>query len=194
MGGTLSTSTPQNPADGQQPPWQPVQPPPRKRWARRHPIWTTVFGVIALIVIISAATSQGSGNKPSSSSSSAPAAVASAATLPSPSQTTPSAPATPQYTVSQKSAIQDAESYLQTEPGFSKLGLIHQIEFDKFASADARFAVHHITVNWDKQAAADAKNYMQTEGGFSYGSLVQQLEFDKFTPAQAAHGARSVGL
>jgi hypothetical protein len=96
--------------------------------------------------------------------------------------------------VSQHSAIQDAESYLQTEPGFSKLGLIQQLEYDKFSPAAARFAVNHITVNWDQQAAADAKNYMQTEGGFSYGSLVQQLEYDKFTPAQAAHGARSVGL
>jgi len=180
-------STPQNPADGQQPPWQPVQPPPRKRWARRHPIWTTVIGVIALIVIISA-TGHGSGNKSPSSSSSPPAAV------PAASQTTPSAPATSQYTVSQHSAIQDAESYLQSEPGFSKLGLIGQLEYDKFSPADARFAVNHITVNWDQQAAADAKGYMQTEGGFSYGSLVQQLEYDKFTPAQAAHGARSVGL
>jgi Host cell surface-exposed lipoprotein len=178
-------SIPQNPADGQQPPWQPVQSPPRKRWARRHPIWTTVFGVIALIVIISA-TGHGSGNKSPSSASSAPAAVPAAAT--------PSALATQQYTVSQHSAIQDAESYLQTEPGFSKLGLIGQLEYDKFPRADARFAVNHITVNWDQQAAADAKNYMQTEGGFSYGGLVQQLEYDKFTPAQAAHGARSVGL
>jgi hypothetical protein len=103
-------------------------------------------------------------------------------------------PAAPQYTASQQAAIQDANGYLSTEPGFSMQGLIDQLEFDKFSAADATFAVNHITVDWDQQAADDAKNYQTTEGGFSCGSMVQQLEFDKFTPEQAAYGANSVGL
>jgi hypothetical protein len=100
----------------------------------------------------------------------------------------------PLYTASEQAAIQDAQNYLQTEPGFSKTGLIKQLEYDKYSYADARFAVNHISVNWMQQAADDARNYQQTEGGFSYGGMVQQLEYDGFTPAQAAHGAQSIGL
>lgn len=100
----------------------------------------------------------------------------------------------PRYTEAQQSAIQDAENYLQSEPGFSKLGLIGQLEYDKFSAALAAFAVNHITVNWDQQAADDARNYMTSEGGFSYGGMVSQLEYDKFTPAQAAYGAKAAGL
>ena len=100
----------------------------------------------------------------------------------------------PAYTMSQQSAIQDANSYLRSEPGFSKRGLVGQLEYDKFSSADAWFAVKHIKVNWMQQAVYSAQSYMQSEGGFSYGSLVGQLEYDKFTPAQAAHGAHKVGL
>ena len=182
----------------------PNQPPQKKRHILRAVV-LSVLGIVALIVVIAVAT--GGGSKPGT-----PAAVS--VTDPngmtcttttvqlngycpgdSPA-TTPAAttPAAPQYTVSQQSAIQDAESYLQAEPGFSKLGLIGQLEFDKFSYADARFAVSHITVSWYAQAAADARNYMQDEGGFSYGSLVQQLEFDKFTPAQAQYGAKAAGL
>ena len=66
--------------------------------------------------------------------------------------------------------------------------------YEQFSSADATFAVNHITVNWDQQAAGSAKDYMSSVGGFSCGSMVQQLEYDKYTPAQASFGAASVGL
>lgn len=107
---------------------------------------------------------------------------------------TPAAPAAPQYTASQQAAIQDAQSYLTNEPGFSEQGLIGQLEFDKFSAADAEFAVDHVKVDWDQQAAADAQNYQQNEGGFSCGSLISQLEFDHFTSAQATYGADQAGV
>jgi hypothetical protein len=110
-----------------------------------------------------------------------------------------SAPAAPQYTVSQQSAITAAEQYLSMGEGFSREGLIQQLDSSAgsgFSVADAKFAVNHITVNWDQQAALAAKGYMQM-GGFSRSSMVQQLESSAgsgFTHAQAIFGAKSVGL
>jgi hypothetical protein len=180
----------------QQPPTYPMSPqpfqsyPPPPRHRNRGLIVVAAIGagfaaMIALIVLIGAAVT---------SSDKAAVHKSAPAVLPATSAPATGAPAAPRYTASQQSAIQDARSYLQTEPGFSRRGLIGQLRFDKFSRADARFAVKHLHVNWNQQAAADARSYMKSEGGFSYGSMVQQLEFDKFTPKQAAYGAKAVGL
>jgi hypothetical protein len=134
-----------------------------------------------------------------STSGAAPAAAASSPSNSVPAQAPSSAPAVPQFTVSQESAIQAAQQYLSMGTGFSREGLIQQLDSSAgsgFSVADATFAVNHIKVNWDQQAALAAKGYMQM-GGFSYSSMVQQLESSSgsgFTPAQAAYGAKAAGL
>ena len=57
--------------------------------------------------------------------------------------------------------------------------------FEKYSAADARFAVNHITVNWNEQAAKSAASYLDY-GSFSRQSLIDQLEFEGFTPS-ASH-------
>jgi hypothetical protein len=157
--------------------------PPRKRSAARIGC-LSVLGLFALIVIIVAIASavggnKGSGNNAGSSNSSgssqSPAAVVQSS---APAAVQSSAPPPPQYTASQQQAIQAAESYLSEGQGFSKVGLIGQLDSSAgngFSYADALFAVNHVTVNWDQQAIDSAKSYLTSGQGFSYNGLLQQL-------------------
>ena len=95
-------------------------------------------------------------------------------------------------TVSQENALRKAESYLGFQ-AFSQSGLIKQLEFEGFSTADATFAVDNVTVDWTEQAAKKAENYMEFQA-FSRSGLISQLEFEGFTTEQAAHGADAVGL
>ena len=85
-------------------------------------------------------------------------------------------------------AIQKAKMYLNTMP-FSKEGLIHQLEYDKFSNSNARNAVNSLNVNWKQQAVRKGKQYLQVMP-FSCKKLEEQLEYDKFTPSQAYYGAQ----
>lgn len=98
----------------------------------------------------------------------------------------------PEETVSQENARESAENYLQFT-AFSKTGLVDQLEFEGFSSADAEYAVEHIEVDWMRQAEKSAEDYMEFSA-FSRSGLIDQLTFEGFTPEQAAHGADSVGL
>jgi hypothetical protein len=100
--------------------------------------------------------------------------------------------AEPQYTVSQEQAIMSAESYLDMG-GFSEKSLIDQLKFEKFSAADAKFAVNHVSVDWDEQALMSAKSYLDM-GGFSRDSLIGQLKFEGFTIQQATYAVNKVGL
>ena len=110
------------------------------------------------------------------------------------------APVVPQYSIPQQQAIAAARSYLETEPGFSKAGLISQLHSkygNGFSEKLAVFAVTHVKVNWFQQAVYSAKSYMQTEPGWSYSGLVDQLHSPygaQFTLRQAEYGAHKVGL
>lgn len=95
-------------------------------------------------------------------------------------------------TVSQENAVRKAESYLAVTP-FSRSGLIKQLEFEQFSTADAEFAVDYISPDWNEQAAKKAKDYLEVTA-FSRDGLITQLEFEGFTPEQAAFGATAVGL
>ena len=61
--------------------------------------------------------------------------------------------------MAQAEAVESAESYL-SYTAFSRKGLIEQLEFEGFSTADATFAVDHITVDWNEQAAKSAKSYL----------------------------------
>jgi len=95
-------------------------------------------------------------------------------------------------TVSQRNALAKAKTYLRTIP-FSYSGLIQQLEFDQFSSADAIYGADNCGADWDEQAAKKAKTYTNTMA-FSRGGLIDQLEFDGFTNPQAKYGADAVGL
>lgn len=110
-----------------------------------------------------------------------------------PAPTTPPPPSTePAMTPSQQQAVRKAESYLSSM-SFSRQGLIDQLIYEKFSSADATFAVDHITVDWNAQAAGKAESYLSSMS-FSCQGLIDQLIYEEFTPEQASYGANQTGI
>jgi hypothetical protein len=94
---------------------------------------------------------------------------------------------------SQQQAVQSAKQYLGMG-GFSRTGLIKQLEYEHFSEDDATYAVDNITVDWNQQAAKSAKQYLSMGGGFSHDGLVNQLTYEGFTESQAEYGASAAGL
>jgi Host cell surface-exposed lipoprotein len=199
-----------DPSWGPPPPGWNFFPKDARPWPKRHPLATTVAVVVVAVVIVSGIASAAGGSKkkntadtwttaPSTPSTSAPATSSAPTTSGGGSSTpTPKAKKTPHYTLSQKEAIESAEQYLQTEPGFSRLGLISQLDSkygEGFSKKDANFAVNHIKVNWDRQAVDSAKGYLKTQP-FSRDGLISQLDSKyggQFTLAQATYAVNKVG-
>ncbi|GAP53501.1 hypothetical protein AHiyo6_00660 [Arthrobacter sp. Hiyo6] len=94
--------------------------------------------------------------------------------------------------MSQQNALGKAGDYLGFT-SFSRAGLIKQLAFDKFSTADATWAVDRVAADWNEQAAKKAKDYLGFTS-FSHSGLVDQLAFDGFTPAQAEYGVSKAGL
>lgn len=107
------------------------------------------------------------------------------ATEPSPTQTSAD------ITTAQKNAVRKAESYLSFM-SFSKTGLVDQLEFEGFSTADSTFAVDYLEVDWNKQAAKKAASYLDLMA-FSRDGLIEQLLFEGFTQSQAEYGASQNG-
>ena len=98
----------------------------------------------------------------------------------------------PTETIGQENARLKAEQYLMVG-GFSKKGLINQLKFEGFTSADSKYAVENIDVDWEEQAAIKAEQYMSSQA-FSANGLIAQLIYEGFTDMQAAYGAYMVGF
>lgn len=147
------------------------------------------WGAIALVVLFVIGAIAGSGDDTPKSDTSAPAeeVVKNGDT-----KETAEVEETSNETTAQKNAVRKANSYLSMT-GFSRSGLIKQLEFEKFSTEDATYAVDKISPDWNEQAAKKAKSY-QDLSGFSRDGLIKQLEFEGFTTEQAAYGADSVGL
>ena len=95
-------------------------------------------------------------------------------------------------TVSQQNAVRSAQEYLQSQ-SFSQKGLISQLKYEGFSTADATYAVGAFYVNWSDQAAKVAKDYLQSQA-FSRSGLIAQLEYEGFTASQATFGVTKAGL
>lgn len=98
-------------------------------------------------------------------------------------------PAKRDITSSQRNAIRSAQQYLDYS-AFSRSGLIHQLEYEDFSTADATFAVDSLKVDWNEQAAKSAKQYLQYSS-FSRSGLIDQLVYEGFARAQAEYGANA---
>lgn len=90
----------------------------------------------------------------------------------------------------QSSAVAKAREYLSIMP-FSKTGLIDQLEYEGFSTADATYAVNDVEagggVDWNEQAVKKARDY-RSMTAFSRQGLIEQLEYEGFTPGQAVYG------
>jgi len=76
---------------------------------------------------------------------------------------------------------------------FSRQGLIDQLEFEGYSTADATYGVDAQNADWNQQAALKAEEYLDLMA-FSRSGLIEQLEFEGFTSSEAAYGADAVGL
>lgn len=107
-------------------------------------------------------------------------------------QPAPQSPAAAKETVAEANARAKAESYLEFQ-GFSRKGLIEQLQFEGFSAKDATYGADAVGADWNEQAAKKAKSYLETSA-FSRSGLIEQLEFEGFTRAQATHGVSTTGL
>ena len=98
----------------------------------------------------------------------------------------------PSETVSQSNAVESALSYIDYS-AFSRKGLIDQLKFEGYSTADATYAVDAIDVDWNEQAAKSAENYLEYSS-FSRQGLIDQLVFEGFTQSQAEYGVSTTGL
>jgi hypothetical protein len=142
--------------------------------------FTTIFLLIAIGVFVSVS---GSNNQLAPTQSNAPEISSVEETQ---------APEVPSGTVGEENARMKAETYLSVM-AFSKKGLINQLKFDGFTTAEATYGVENIVVDWDEQAGKKAEEYMSVMA-FSANGLIGQLIFDGFTDRQAAYGAYMVGF
>lgn len=90
-------------------------------------------------------------------------------------------------TQGKKNALKQAESYLKYS-AFSYKGLIEQLEYEGYSTAEATYAVDNCGADWKEQAVKKAEEYLKYSA-FSKSGLIEQLEYEGFTHDQAAYGA-----
>ncbi len=88
-------------------------------------------------------------------------------------------------------ALDRAHSYLRVL-SFSKEGLRHQLEYEKFSAAACDYAVNNCGADWKQQALQKAQAYLKTSA-FSKSGLQHQLEYEKYTAEEAAYGVENCG-
>jgi len=92
----------------------------------------------------------------------------------------------PNESMGEKNARESAQSYLRFQ-AFSKQGLIDQLEFEGFTTAEAEYAVDAVNADWSEQAKKSAQSYLSFQS-FSESGLISQLEFEGFTAEEAQFG------
>jgi hypothetical protein len=97
----------------------------------------------------------------------------------------------PVYTLAQENAIAKAKSYLDYS-GFSRTGLIGQLEFEGFSTEDATFGADNAGADWNAEAAEKAQSYLEYTS-FSRQGLYDQLAFEGFTDSEIQFGLAAVG-
>jgi len=125
----------------------------------------------------------------------APAPTPTPAQAPTPTSApapTPTPEPEPTGTVSQQQAVESAQGYLNYSY-FSRSGLIDQLEYEGFSTADATYGVDAQNADWNAQAAGSAQDYLNYSS-FSRSGLIDQLVYEGFTLEQATYGVNAVGL
>ncbi|MCR2824063.1 Ltp family lipoprotein [Microbacterium sp. zg.Y909] len=97
----------------------------------------------------------------------------------------------PVYTLAQQNAIRKAQSYLELT-GFSRAGLIGQLEYEGFSTEEATFGADNAGADWNAEAAEKAASYLELSS-FSRQSLYDQLAYEGFTDAEIQFGLAAVG-
>jgi hypothetical protein len=165
---------------------------PVKRWIIRHKVWTGILGAVAALMIVGAISGTSDTTSTSSSSSSntyydpGNTVESSEDTGYGDSSSYDSGSSYSSESSGQENAREQAESYL-SHTAFSRKGLIEQLKYEGYSTADATYAVDAVDVDWYEQAVLKARSYLDGQS-FSRSGLQEQLEYEGFTSAQAAHG------
>ena len=203
----MSEPTAIQPVSTPAPPPPPPPPPPpvkaKKPWYLRW--WAIVIAVFLGIGTVSSIVSPPEDGKADTASSSettaapestdppateAPTTEAPTTVPPTTAPPTTAAPTTapppaePPQTAQARRKAQDYIDY----SGFSRSGLIDQLEFEGFPTDAATVAVDSLSIDWYEQAVRKAQDYIEYSA-FSHSGLVDQLEFEGFSPDEAEHGA-----
>lgn len=94
-------------------------------------------------------------------------------------------------TSGQRNALDSAKSYIR-HSAFSHDGLIDQLEYEGYTTADATFAANNCGADWNEEALQKAQSYLK-HSAFSRSGLIDQLEYEKFTSEQATYAVDSCG-
>lgn len=97
----------------------------------------------------------------------------------------------PKLTLSQQNAVGKAQSYLDFA-GFSRTGLIGQLEYEGFSTEDATFGADNAGADWNAECAEKAKSYLEFSS-FSREGLADQLAFEGFLATEIEFGLAAVG-
>jgi hypothetical protein len=97
----------------------------------------------------------------------------------------------PVYTLAQQNAISKAQSYLDFS-GFSRAGLIDQLEYEGYSVDDSTFGADNAGADWSAEAAEKAASYLEFSS-FSREGLYDQLAYEGFTDAEIQFGLAAVG-
>lgn len=160
-----------------------------------------IAGAVGLLALagcgasLAPAQSSSGGSQPTSNSQ--PAATAQPTDVPTPTPKPAPTPVPP--TDGQQQAMDSAASYLSEGTGWSRNGLITQLDSaagEGFSKADATYAVDAQGADWNAQAVLSAASYLSEGTGFSRNGLIEQLDSSAgagFTKAQATHGVDAQG-
>ena len=94
-------------------------------------------------------------------------------------------------TTGEKNALRSAKEYLAIMP-FSYTGIINQLEFEGYSTAEATYGADNCGADWNEEASKAAKEYLDLMS-FSRNGLIEQLEFEGYTHEQAVYGAEANG-
>ena len=97
----------------------------------------------------------------------------------------------PVYTLAQQNAIRKAQSYLNFS-GFSRTGLIGQLEYEGFSTEEATFGADNAGADWNAEAAEKAASYLEFTA-FSREGLYDQMAYEGFTESEILFGLTAVG-
>ncbi|GHD83580.1 host cell surface-exposed lipoprotein [Salinibacterium amurskyense] len=154
---------------------------------------SSITTILLIVGLASTPSSQSfdSELEPVASPSASPTSTPTAEVEPTQTPEPVAEPDKPTLTTSQSNAVQSGESYLDYT-GFSRSGLIDQLEYEGYSTADATFAVDFIAPDWNHQAAVTAEAYLDYSS-FSRQGLIDQLIYEGFSQAQAEYGVSEAG-
>lgn len=97
----------------------------------------------------------------------------------------------PQLTVGEQNCLAEALSYIDLL-GFSKAGLIKQLEFNQYTESEIKFAIENCGADWNAEAVECAQGYTDTIS-LSRQALYDQLEYEGFEETEINYALEQLG-